>query len=268
MPLTTRNLREREHHIVDGVGAPEAEVYRSGEKAADVPIISHQELLKISIAEDNTSFVSGNTFSKQVLLGDEALNSGKDPGEPRDIIWLVREEVATKLALAAGYIWAKKPWLCLKLCEGYRPMNIQQERFDEKIKFLKSGNRTFSSNEELQEAAHQLTAIPELAGHPTGGAVDVTIFDTKLCKNLDMGTVIYDFSDPIKLSWEAKNLLAEQKSNRLLLLDAMLQAGFAPYWGEWWHYSFGEIEWAAYYKYKKTFYSQLSVTEVLARRKS
>lgn len=36
----------------------------------------------------------------------------------------------------------------------------------------------------------------------------------------------------------------QQKENRFLLQDLMLLVGFAPYYGEWWHFSYGDREWA------------------------
>jgi len=46
---------------------------------------------------------------------------------------------------------------------------------------------------------------------------------------------------------------------RLLLHDLMIEAGFAPYYGEWWHFSYGDAEWAAFYEKSKTLYSLLSM---------
>ena len=46
---------------------------------------------------------------------------------------------------------------------------------------------------------------------------------------------------------EARVKLWEQRSNRGLLQDAMVAAGFAPFYGEWWHFSYGDREWAAFY---------------------
>jgi D-alanyl-D-alanine dipeptidase len=38
-----------------------------------------------------------------------------------------------------------------------------------------------------------------------------------------------------------------QAENRLLLLRTMLEAGFASYYAEWWHYSYGDEIWAWFY---------------------
>jgi D-alanyl-D-alanine dipeptidase len=40
----------------------------------------------------------------------------------------------------------------------------------------------------------------------------------------------------------------------MILLDAMLDAGFAPNVQEWWHYQYGETYWAAFYGETTTLY--------------
>jgi D-alanyl-D-alanine dipeptidase len=49
----------------------------------------------------------------------------------------------------------------------------------------------------------------------------------------------------------------EAWNNRQLLRYVMLSAGFAPFDGEWWHFSYGDREWAFYYKKPYAIYNQL-----------
>jgi D-alanyl-D-alanine dipeptidase len=37
----------------------------------------------------------------------------------------------------------------------------------------------------------------------------------------------------------------------------MLGVGFAPFDGEWWHFSYGDKEWAAYYNKPNAVYEQI-----------
>lgn len=48
----------------------------------------------------------------------------------------------------------------------------------------------------------------------------------------------------------------------MLLRDCMLTAGFAPYDGEWWHFSYGERDWAHYYKKPNAIYGQVKSGDV------
>ena len=110
--------------------------------------------------------------------------------------------------------------------------------------------------EELFEAVHKLIAVPEIAGHPTGGAIDVTIQVGDV--RLDMGTDIADFSDVEKIPTFSNIITEEQKRNRSLLRQLLMEVGFAPYDGEWWHFSYGDREWAYYYKQPYAIYEQIS----------
>ena len=54
----------------------------------------------------------------------------------------------------------------------------------------------------------------------------------------------------------AKGLTDEQIKNRKMLHDLMVEEGFAPFYGEWWHFSYGDREWAAFYD-KETLYAPI-----------
>ncbi|HLJ53606.1 MAG TPA: M15 family metallopeptidase [Chthonomonadaceae bacterium] len=77
-------------------------------------------------------------------------------------------------------------------------------------------------------------------GHCTGGAVDVVLVDAA-------GEPL-DVTSPTK-GWEAaytwSDLLAiEAKANRMVMVEAMLSAGFSNCRDEYWHYSYGDSAWA------------------------
>ncbi len=77
-------------------------------------------------------------------------------------------------------------------------------------------------------------------GHCTGGAVDVSLIDSN-GQSLDL-------TSPTK-GWQAaytwSDLLSpEAKVNRMLMVEAMLGAGFSNCRDEYWHYSYGDSAWA------------------------
>jgi D-alanyl-D-alanine dipeptidase len=77
-------------------------------------------------------------------------------------------------------------------------------------------------------------------GHCTGGAVDVGLLDPE-GKDVDLVA-------PTK-GWEAaytwSDLLSpEAKANRMLMVEAMLGAGYSNCRDEYWHYSYGDSAWA------------------------
>lgn len=81
---------------------------------------------------------------------------------------------------------------------------------------------------------------PAPPGHTTGAAVDVWLFDS------DQNEI--DVTSPFERLAGAPTyvfgLSAEAQRNRMILVDAMLGAGFSNCRDEWWHYSFGDAGWA------------------------
>lgn len=160
---------------------------------------------------------------------------------------LVRKSVLDKLQNVGLLINKINPDWQLVVTEGWRTLEVQTMKFNavyEKVKDI--------------ELAHQIIAAPDVAGHPSGGAVDVTIFDTKNNKAIDFGSEIYDFTDKICYVKNPKiEVGSEAWFNRMLLRGAMMSQGFAPFDGEWWHFSYGDQEWAAYYGKTRAVYGQL-----------
>jgi D-alanyl-D-alanine dipeptidase len=108
--------------------------------------------------------------------------------------------------------------------------------------------------EDLAEYVHQHVAVPSVAGHPTGGAVDVTIAEDGT--PVDIGHSYADFESPKYVAF-AEGLTEPQRQNRARLREAMVQAGYAPFNGEWWHFSYGDPEWAALWGEPAAIYKQL-----------
>ena len=94
-----------------------------------------------------------------------------------------------------------------------------------------------------------------MAGHPTGEAIDLTI--TCDGKEVDMGGKIADFSVPELLPTYSQQITIEQSNWRIFLHDLMVAEGFAPFYGEWWHFSYGDREWAVFYEHPAAIYSPI-----------
>ncbi len=166
-----------------------------------------------------------------------------------DIVY-VRQSTLDRLGSAATLLIAVDDSLTLNVTYGYRALQVQTQRFE-------AAKQSFVgqfSGEELDMAAHRLTARPDVAGHPTGGAVDIQITCDE--KPVDFGTKIgefvpdtYTFSPFVSL---------EAMRNRMLLRTVMMAAGFAPFDGEWWHFSYGDKEWARYTNQLNALYKQLN----------
>ena len=77
--------------------------------------------------------------------------------------------------------------------------------------------------------------IDNYSGHSRGSTVDLTLFDMKTEKEVDMGGTFDYFSEESHPDY--KNITKEQYANRMLLREAMLKHGFKPIDSEWWHFT-------------------------------
>ena len=77
--------------------------------------------------------------------------------------------------------------------------------------------------------------IAEKSGHSRGSTVDLTLFDMKTGKEVDMGGTFDWFGEESHPDY--KGVTKEQLANRMLLREIMLSHGFKPLVEEWWHFT-------------------------------
>lgn len=212
-------------------------------------MIKYKNLQKIKVKECNEPLVPLTNINNkyQNRFNDMENVLGKR-------VWL-RKTVVEKLILAQKLLKKTKPSWSLLVTYGYRSPKIQKKYFKQVLKKLKKPGQNKNL---LYEVAHSQVAVPDVAGHPTGGAVDLTIINNER-QQINMGTPIYDFNT--KNIYTFSPFITKKASqNRMLLRLSMLKAGFAPFNGEWWHFSYGDKEWAYYYKQPAAKYNQVPIT--------
>ena len=79
--------------------------------------------------------------------------------------------------------------------------------------------------------------IAARSGHSRGSTVDVTLFDMKTEKDVDMGGTFDYFGELSHPDY--RDITDEQFQNRMILRNAMLAHGFRPLAEEWWHFTLG-----------------------------
>lgn len=174
----------------------------------------------------------------------------------------IRKTVYEKLISASKKLKKVNPNYKLIVVYGFRDLKMQEKYFNEILESIKNN---FSNQIDMYEYIHEKIAVPEVSGHPTGGAVDIEIFDISKNQVLDFGTEIHDW-DTTDTYYISNNISDTAKKNRKLLRDIMLEENFAPYDGEWWHFSYGDKEWAFYYKKNIALYDQKNADEVYSKK--
>lgn len=170
---------------------------------------------------------------------------------------LVREELLPLLRTAYKKLQEVKTGYNFWICYGYRHPEIQQRYYEARYAVHKKEWPNLSESE-LVELTHTQVAFPEVAGHPTGGAIDITLVDEK-GRELDMGTGIAEYSEPEKCFTFSKSITRVQAKNRQLLRKILMSVGFAPFNGEWWHFSYGDREWAYFYGKECSLFNQVEI---------
>jgi len=209
-----------------------------GQNSLDRRIFSLKELTKIKPGVQIEELVSASLYDPAIVCKYKKM----DMKPYTDDAILVRDSIAKMLAAANKQLSDKQ--LCVKVVYGYRHPEVQRSYFIKRKEQLKAQNPD-ASDDQLNELAHQFVAYPEVGGHIAGAAVDVTLIDQQ-GNELDMGTDVADFSDPEKIKTYAMDVTDQQRINRDTLHDAMTEVGFVPFYGEWWHFCYGDREWAAF----------------------
>jgi len=94
--------------------------------------------------------------------------------------------------------------------------------------------------------------IASRSGHSRGSTVDLTLFDMKTEREVDMGGT-YDFLGEISHPSRREGVTDEQFHLRQLLRRSMMNHGFKPISTEWWHFCLeGEPYPDTYFTFKVT----------------
>ena len=139
----------------------------------------------------------------------------------------LQPEAAQKVAKAQKELKKLYPNYSLLILDGGRPRSVQQKMWN-----LVKGTPLQS-----------YVANPSRGSmHNYGAAVDITIIDKK-GNELDMGdpdprtNILGKNKKEIQDALNAVNLTDKQKTNREMLKQVMLKAGFKPLSFEWWHFN-------------------------------
>ena len=170
--------------------------------------------------------------------------------------FMLRRKVANKLAIAASML---PDGYQFKIFETYRTAQKQIALWNNELAKIKAQNPHISQTELEEKANIGIANQYKIgSGHQTGAAFDLT-----LCKDgqeLDMGTPYLDTNNP-KTPTFSKGLTLDQMQNRSLLFFLMTIAGLSNYPLEWWHYSYGEQEWAVITHHQHTLYAKINFRE-------
>ena len=141
----------------------------------------------------------------------------------------LQKETVAKLKKAQAILEKSHPGYHLLIYDAARPLSKQWELWNTLTEYPPAKRRTYVADPK------------EHSIHNYGSAIDLTVVDEK-GKPLEMGTK-YDFFGELAYPKEEARFLKAGKlsqkaiENRLILRQAMTQAGFTGIDYEWWHFN-------------------------------
>lgn len=146
---------------------------------------------------------------------------------------LLTRPAAQALAQVAADV--ARDGLVLKLFDCYRPAravaHFARWAADADDQHTKSDYYPEHRKDELFDLGY----LAARSSHSRGSTTDLTLADAATGQEVDMGTAFDLFSTRSWLS--STDVTPQQRANRQRLADAMEQAGFAPFFMEWWHFT-------------------------------
>ncbi|MCR5580829.1 MAG: D-alanyl-D-alanine carboxypeptidase family protein [Pseudobutyrivibrio sp.] len=136
-----------------------------------------------------------------------------------------------------------------RIWDAWRPFELQEELYYAySAQIIRDFNLQGKSKEEQDATIGKYVAIPKNTpsnppAHTTGGAIDLTI-ETAEGNILDMGSGFDEFSARTQTTYYESSDNEIVKNNRRMLFNIMTNAGFTNLPSEWWHYDYGDMNWA------------------------
>ena len=123
----------------------------------------------------------------------------------------------------------------LKIYDAYRPQKAVDHfmRWAEDFEDARMKEYFYPNLEKDQ--LFPLGYIDAHSGHSRGSTVDLTLFDMKTEKEVDMGGTFDWFGELSHPDYT--DITQEQYDNRMILRETMIKHGFRPLPTEWWHFT-------------------------------
>ncbi len=199
-------------------------------------LLNDERIAKIHCVDNKEKILSLKQRHKNILI-DETRNQISNKS---DLFCYARESIIKKLIEATNYLPNGYQFL---IKEAYRPLSRQKKSFEEAFNYYKI-QYPLKKDDEIYKVTCEYVAPVKVAGHPTGGAIDITLLKDGI--EVDMGTKFNDVPiAPENLTYLYSDYIIDTaKVNRTILIDCMKKIGFANYPTEWWHWSYGDCYWA------------------------
>jgi len=180
--------------------------------------------------------------SPLVSLKDTEYNLLFDPFINKNYAYSVRKELVEKIGRISKKLEEDNKQLII--LSAWRSENQQKMKWHIEFDYIenKYKNKSF---QEIIETVSKFYSLYEKSNYSSGGSVDALIYDLKENRVLDFGC---NTGTKIDLGEKCypyyPDISIEAKENRKLLMGLFLDEGFVCSINEFWHFHFGNVNWA------------------------
>lgn len=210
--------------------------------SSEIVFIADQRVLAIPIVENHEPLVD--------LINEGGIVLGPSPEIPNNTDYTKMRKCVYEKLMYAQSLLPKGLKFCLY--EGYRSLSLQKQLFEERYRRVENANPGWSHKGIFVETTKLVSPLINLDGsknippHSTGGAIDVYLLnDNGEC--IDMGMHPKDWMEDLEglISKTVSAYISKDaQTNRNIMSNVLLEAGFANYPTEFWHWSYGDRYWA------------------------
>ena len=194
----------------------------------------------MKLIENHEKLVQANLYPEKILARSWYFGEGLIGSIPD--IWL-RESVYERLLNASEKLPAGLRFI---IWDGWRSYELQSTLYNKLLsRIISQGIPEIQAREQASIFVAIPSKSPEnVSGHLTGGSIDLTIADIH-GHYLDMGGNFDETENHSYTNYyDNSNEDQTAKENRKLLLEIMESSGFSNYPNEWWHFDYGNKNWA------------------------
>ena len=141
-------------------------------------LLNDERIANVTCIDNIENMITLRNIHKNVLIDE----SRSQISSKSDLFCYAREEIINKIKKAANSLPSGFQFL---VKEAYRPLSRQKKSFMEAFDNYKS-EYPLKSDDEIYKLTCQYVAPIGVAGHPTGGAIDITLLENGT--EVDMGT--------------------------------------------------------------------------------
>ncbi len=239
--ITLCILLLKQHHCTEKAVVAEKpfESERIEEICPDTPIVVKDVKTPMqNISEESDGFVMLSEVIPDIIIELRYYSTYNFVGQRIDgytePVALLTKEAATALKAVSDDLVAQG--YRLKIYDAYRPVRAVKHFVRWASDLSDTLMKPYFYPDLNKTVLFKRGYISNHSGHSRGSTVDLTLFDMRTEKEVDMGGT-FDFFGLESHPENREKVSDQQYHNRMILRNAMVRHGFKPVSTEWWHFT-------------------------------